>query len=192
MSAMDHSDTLGILKRLERGEISADQAAARLNAPPSDGTVVPQWVRSLWVYPLVAGILLVGSGAWIIIATVNANVLWFILGLPIVLLGAFVVAIAADAPSGHWVYINIKESGQRRHAIRFGVPFPFGLIRGGLWIAQCFAPYSGTRQMNPQGARFDWSDAGALLDALERELRERRGVSVDIDANDKRMQVFII
>ena len=199
---MDNSDTMGILRQLERGEISAHEAEARLNAPPEiehdyepsfDETDAPNWVRQLWVYPLAAGVLLVGLGAWIITAIVDANILWFILGLPIVLLGSFVIAVAASARSGHWMYIGIKEGGRHRHNFHFGIPFPFGLIRFGLWVAQWFAPYSGTRwRMNHRGADFDWSDADALVDALERELADKRGVTVDVDDDDNRVQVYIV
>ena len=199
---MDNSDTLGILKQLERGEISADEAETRLNAPPEivrgyalqpDEMDAPNWIRRLWVYPLAAGVLLVGLGAWIITATVNANIWWFILGLPIVLLGAFVIAIAASARSGHWMYINVREGGRHRHNFHFGIPFPLGLIRFGLWIAQWFAPCSRARwRMNRQESTFDWSDADALVDALERELLAQRGVTVDIDDNDARVQVYIV
>ena len=199
---MDNSDALGILRQLERGEINAHEADARLSAPPAierddepqfDETDAPNWVRQLWVYPLAAGILIVGVGAWIITATVNANILWFIVGLPIVLLGSFVIAVAASARSGHWMYINVREGGRHRHNVHFGIPFPFGLIRFGLEIAQWFAPYSHIRfRMNRNGTSFDWSDAEALIDALERELAANRGVTVDVDDDDNRVQVYIV
>lgn len=187
---MDNSDTLGILEQLERGEIDANEADYE---PQFSGRDAPNWVRQLWVYPLAAGILLVGLGAWIITATVNANILWFVLGLPIVLLGSFVIAVSASARSGHWVYINIEEGGRHRHNIRFGIPFPFGPIRLGLWIAQWFAPYSRIRwHVNHGGADFVWSDADALIDALERELAANRGVTIDVDDDDNRVQVYIV
>ncbi len=209
---LENSGTLGILKQLERGEIDANEADARLNAPPQierdveprfDETDAPSWVRRLWSYLLVAGWLLVGMGAWIIVATVHANILWLVLGLPVVLLGAFVLAIAASARSGHWVYVNIKEAGRRRHSIRFGMTvahfatatFPLGLIRFGLWVARWsgFRPRVRSR-VNRHAANFnfDWSDADEFIDALERELVERRGVTVDVDDNDEHVQVFIV
>lgn len=199
---MDNSDMIGILRQLERGEISANEAEARLNAPPEiergyaprfDETDAPDWVRRLWVYPLTAGILLVGLGAWVITATVNANILWFVLGLPIVLLGSFVIAVAASARTGHWMYVDVREGGRRRHNFHFGIPFPFGLVRFGLGIARWVAPYSHTRiRMNRNNMSFDWSDADALIDALERELAAHRGVTVDVDDDDSRVQVYIV
>jgi len=209
---LENSGTLGILKQLERGEIDANEADARLNAPPQierdaeprfDETDAPSWVRRLWSYPLVAGTVLVGLGAWIIVATVHANILWLGLGLPMVLLGAFVLAIAASARSGHWVYVNLRAAGRRAHNIRFGMTvehfatatFPLGLIRFGLWIARWsgFRPRAHAR-VNGHAAdfNFDWSDADAFIDALERELAERRGVMVDVEDNDEHVQVYIV
>ncbi len=200
---LENSGTLGILKQLERGEIDATEADARLSAPPQierdneprfDATDAPSWVRRLWSYPLVAGTVLVGLGAWIIVATVHANILWLVLGLPVVLLGAFVLAIAASARSGHWVYVNIKEAGRRRN-VRFGIPFPLGLIRFGLWVARWsgFRPRAHARaNRHATDFNFDWSDADAFIDALERELAERRGMTVDVDDNDEHVQVFIV
>lgn len=201
---MDESNTLGILKQLERGEINASEAEARLDSPPKierdyqprfDETDAPRWVQQLWVYPLVAGLLLVGFGTWVIVATVHANILWWLLGLPIVLLGALVLAIAASARSGHWMYVNIKHAGRRSHNIRFGVPVPFGLIRFGLWTAQWFGPHPRAHFRVDRHAtdfNMDWSDADAFIAALERELTERRGVTVDVDDDDEQVQVYIV
>jgi hypothetical protein len=200
---MENSDTLGILKRLERGEISASEADARLRAPqvepddlpPFQPTGAPQWVRRLWVYPLVAGILVVGAGAWIVAATANVNALWFLCGLPILLLGAFVLAFAAGMRSGHWLYVNIQSSRRRRGTIRFGIPFPFGLIRFAMRVAKHTVKHPRTRiRVGTAESKFNvmWDDSDALFAALERELAEGRGVTVDVEDNDARVQVYIV
>ena len=197
---MDNSDTLGILQQLERGEINANEADARLNAPTVERnydprfeeTDAPSWVRRLWVYPLIAGLLLVGLGAWIIVATVHANILWFLLGLPIVLLGAVVLSIAASARSGHWLYVNVKEAGRRGHTFRFGIPLPLDLARVGLWIARWFVPRTRFRVGKASRIFDQWDDVNEILDVLERELNERRGVMVDVDDNDEHVQVYIV
>lgn len=210
---MENSNTLEILKQLERGEISAADAQARLDTVPEierayepgfEETGATHWVEDpatlsgtqrLWIYPLVAGLLLVGLGTWIIIATVHANILWLLLGLPIVLLGSLVLAVAASARSGHWMYVNIKQAGRRGHNIRFGLPVPFGLIRFGLWIARWFVwnPEAKFR-MNRHAANlnFDLSDADDFIAALERELAEKHGVTVNVDDNDEQVQVYIV
>ncbi len=198
---MDNSGTLGILQQLERGEINASEADARLNAPPAverdyvprfEETDAPLWIRRLWVYPLLAGLLLVGLGAWIIVATVDANILWFLFGLPLVLVGSFVLAVAASARSGHWTYVNVKEAGRRGHNYRFGVPLPLGLARVGLWIARWFVPRTHFRVGRTSMVFDQWDDVGEILNALERELNERRSLTVDVDDDDEHVQVYIV
>ena len=188
---MDNSDTLGILKQLEQGEITAAQADEKLNAPPRVERVdaprgepvrAPAWAQGLWVYAFVAGMIAVGIGAWIIVATVNTNALWFLCGLPIVLIGSFILAFAATMQSAHWVYVNVQSSGRRRHNVRFGIPFPFGLARLGLWIAHRFKPHLRAK-VNVQTARaeFDavWESADEFLNAIERELKANHPLTVD-------------
>jgi hypothetical protein len=203
---MDNSDTLGILQQLERGEITPEEANVRLEAPYQvermDTPVVeldaaPNWVRQLWVYPLISGLIGVGIGAWIIVSTVHANALWFVCGLPILLIGALVLALAATARAGHWLYVNIQESSKHKRTIRFAIPFPLGLVRMALWFAKIFVPDAtrkaqmGFRSRN-RDFKMDWADADAFLDALERELVEHRGVKVDVDDNGERVQVYIV
>lgn len=194
---MEQSNALGILKQLERGEINANEADARLNAPvpgvERDDEApfemeTPQWVRRLWMYPLVVGLLMVGFGAWVIVATVHANILWWLVGLPIVLLGSFVIALSASAPWGHWLYVSIQDA--ERHTIRFGIPLPLGLARMVLWVAQWVIPLNRLR-FGESGIGFDdWNDITALLDAFERELNERHGIAVQVD-DEERVQVYI-
>ncbi len=196
---MDNSDTLGILKQLERGEIDADEADTQLRTPPaversddadSLATDAPRWVQRLWVYPLVAGLLLVGLGAWIIVATVHANILWWLLGLPIVLIGSLVLAVAASARSGHWLYVNIKDAEKRN--IRFGIPMPLGLARAALWVARWFVPTASFRVGQNRMLFDDWDDVNAILDAFEQELNKHHGITVDVDDDDERVRVYIV
>ncbi|MBI4790036.1 MAG: hypothetical protein HY782_23625 [Chloroflexi bacterium] len=200
---MDNADTLGVLRQLERGEISAAQAdewlsepsaIERDHAPGIEETSAPKWVRRLWFYPLIAGLLIVGLGVWIIIATVHANILWFLFGLPILLLGTLIVAVAAGAESGHWLYVNVNEGGKRRHNIRFGIPFPLGLLRGGLRIAGLFGQHPRMKiNVHSHSVKFDaWTEADAFVTALERELAQGRGVTVDVNDKDERIQVYIV
>jgi hypothetical protein len=192
---MEHAATLGILKQLERGEINADEADARLNAPvveredePRFETHAPPWVRRLWMYPLVVGLSMVGFGAWVIVATVHANILWWLVGLPIVLLGSFVIALSASAPWGHWLYLSVQ--GADKHTIRLGIPLPLGLARLVLWVARWVVPLKSLRFGESHMGLDDWNDVTAILDAFERELNERHGLAVEID-DEERVQVYI-
>ncbi|MBI3914183.1 MAG: hypothetical protein HY327_08375 [Chloroflexi bacterium] len=201
---MDNSDTLGILKQLEQGEITAQQADEKLNAPPVEReytprvekTDAPGWVQRFWLYPLAAGLLTVGIGAWIIAGTVSTNVWWLLLGVPVVLMGAFILAFAAWIRYGHWVHINIQTTGRRRNqTIRVSVPFPIGLLRFALQIARRFKPRIRAK-VNLQSSRvkFDavWDNAEEFLNAIERELAEQRGISVDVNDRGEKVQVHIV
>lgn len=199
----NNADALGILKQLERGEISAEQADERLNEPPrveQDSPPIPEagapaWFRRLWFYPLLGGLLIVGLGTWIIMATVHANILWFVCGLPILLLGTLVLAISATAQSAHWLYVNIEGGRRSRRNLRFGIPFPLGFFRGVLWLARPFVPIPNAEfKMNRRTVRLDafWNDTEGLFTALERELAQGRGITIDVDDTDERVQVHIV
>ncbi len=199
---MNDAETLGILKQLERGEISAEQAEERFNAPPgiehdyqprAEGA--PDWMRRLWVYPLVAGILVVLFGAWIIAATVHANILWLICGLPLVLVGSLVLALAAAAVStGHWLYVDIQGRGAHRRDFRFGLPFPLGLVRSALWLGTHLGPPH--MRFRVRGRRVDfattWAEADAFLNELEHELTQGHGLTVNVDDRNERVQVYLV
>ncbi len=198
---MDNADTIGILKQLERGEISAAEAGARLEQPRVverdftplfEETDLRRWIRKLWVYPLIAGLALVAFGAWIIVNTIYANVLWLLFGLPILLVGTTIMALALSAESGPWLYVNVK-SARKGRGLRIGMPFPIGLLRIGLWFAYRFGPGA---FFNVRGRKFklgdSWSDADELLSVLERELREQRGLQIDVNDKDEQVQVYIV
>jgi len=111
------------------------------------------------------------------------------------LLGSLVIAIGAGGFSGHWVYVNVEPSRKRHHAIRFALPFPMGLLRFGSWIARFVQPHQRAHvRVSTVHSKFDalWDDPDELIDALERELREGHGITVDVDENDARVQVYIV
>jgi len=193
---MTNGDTLDVLKKLERGEINVNEADARLNEPSAEPAAppkfeIPTWVRRIWIYPMILGVLTVLLGAWIIAATVNANILWLFVGLPVVLLGSLLLAITATLFSGHWLFVNIEQSRKRRRTIRFGFPFSMGLLRLGMF----FAGRTKAR-MNIQTDRANfsafWDKPDEFLQSIERELREGRGITIDVDDKDERVQVYIV
>ena len=201
---MEHSDTLSVLKQLERGEISASQAEARLNVPPVvervetapfDRAQLPTWVRRIGVWTLLAGVLTIMSGTWIIMTTYRANIFLFLIGLAVVLWGTLLTALGAGTFTGHWIYINIDRSPQHKRAIRFGVPFPISLLRLGLWFMQFKPPRAGARvNVSTDRVKFNalWENPEEFVSALERELREGRGITIDVDEKDERVQVYIV
>ncbi len=201
---MENSDTLNVLKQLERGEISADQAEARLHAPPViervetppfDRTQLPGWVYRLGVWTLFAGVLTVVFGAWIITATYRTNIFLFLMGLAVVLWGTLLTTLGAGTFTGHWIYISVDRSHKNKHAIRFGMPFPISLLRLGLWFVQFKPPRTGSRvNVRTDRVNFNalWEDPEELISALERELKAGRGITIDVDDKGERVQVYIV
>lgn len=200
---MDNADTLGILRQLERGEINAREADARLYAPrvertdtpPFDKIDSPNWMRLMWSIPLTLGTLIVVLGTCIIAATVHANILWFLIGIPVVLFGTLLIVLGAGAFSDHWVYVNIEESRHNRHHFRFGIPFPIGLLHLAVWIAPWAFSWSKNKIHTSHGNfnwNGDWDDPAEIIAALERELKEGRGITVDVDDKNERVQVYIV
>lgn len=183
-----NSYTLGVLKELERGKINIEEASARLNAKPVNADApafnpkLPRWIRWLRLYTFTSGTVIVLFGAWIIVSTAYSNILWLIVGLPVLLLGALILSLAALFSSMHWLYVHVEQKRGHPKTIRFALPIPFGLIRAALWIAMRFNKY------NSRFGSF-WDDPDELLHALERELKEGRGVSVDVDDKGQRVQL---
>ena len=196
---MDNADTLGILRQLERGEINAREADARLytrrvertDTPPFDPIDLPNWMRTIWSIPLTLGTLVVLLGTCIIAATVHTNILWFLIGLPVVLFGSLFIVIGAGAFSGHWLYVNVESSRRHRHHVRFGMPFPIGLLKLVLWFAPWAVGFSKDR-IHTHDIAFDWDDPEEIVAALERELKAGRGITIDVDNKDERVQVYIV
>ncbi len=201
---MSPQDTLTVLKKLERGEINSNQADASLNEPIPAITLndsarteipdLPKWLRTIWVYPLAFGVLTVLFGGWIIAATARENILWFLLGLPILLSGCLITAFAASAVAGHFLYVNVK-SDQHGNSIKFGMPFPLGMVRLGLGLARAFGKHPQNRlHMERGNFQFngDWADSDAFIAALERELAAGHGITVDVDDQNERVQVYIV
>lgn len=199
---MEDSHTLEILKKLERGEVSAEQASAQLNVPPTverdyvpriEEAPPPVWMRAVWLYALVSGLAIVGLGAWIIAATVNANVLWFLCGLPILVVGALVLALGADLQSAHWVYVHVVPARSGKRPIRIAVPFPMGLVRFGLSVAKFFQPKAHINLGRfGRGFNAGWEDIEEFMQEIEHALSKDEGMSVDVDDKNGRVRVHIV
>jgi hypothetical protein len=196
---MTSSSTLEILKKLEHGEISAAEAndqlttpptVERIDAPPFDRTQLPWWIQQVGLWTWFGGTLMVCLGAWIVAATVHTNILWFFIGVPIVLLGALIISIGASTFAGHWLYVNVENTHKRHNNVRFAIPFPLGMMRLALWVI-AFVPRA---KWHTQDARWQafWDDPNELFDSIERELRAGRGFSIDVDDKNERVQVYIV
>lgn len=201
---MEQAETLKVLEQLERGEISADQADARLNAPPVvervkpasfDRAQWPAWIPRIGMWTLFAGVITIVIGAWIITATYRDNIFLFLIGLAIVLWGTLVTTLGAGTWTGHWIYVNIDRSRTGKRAIRFGVPLPISLLRLGLGLAQFNRPRAGARvNVSTDRVNFNalWEKPDEFISALERELGAGRGITIEVDDKNERVQVYIV
>jgi hypothetical protein len=202
---MDNAGTMQVLKQLERGEIRAEEADARLNRAPTqlerdyvprmERVSAPKWAQEFWKYPLITGIGIVFLGAWVIAATAHINALWLVLGLPMVLFGSLLIALAASMRSHHWIFINVQHDGKHHHNIRFGIPLPIGFLRGALWIARIILRNQKIR-LGVNGRAFtgdnDWADLDELFASFEHEREAQPGITVDVDDKGEHVQVYFI
>ncbi len=147
-------ERLTILEMLEAGQIDADEAAALLAAlgpeeeaavaepspPPGAGTRPGErWAR-FWVYPLLAGglVLILGALVMGLIYATDAARGWLICGWTPMILGLIVVFLAWWTRGARWLHLRITEEGERK--VAFSFPLPLGLAAWGLRIAQPFVP----------------------------------------------------
>jgi hypothetical protein len=148
-------ERLQILKMLEAGQIEVEEAAALLTAlketetetveetvPASPEPPPPsaeRWVR-FWVYPLIAGGIVLIAGALIMgwVYATDAARGWLICGWLPMILGMSVIILAWWGRGARWLHLRISKGGKRK--IAFSFPLPLGLAAWGLRIAQPFVP----------------------------------------------------
>ena len=146
---------LEVLKRLEAGEIDAEEAASLLGAlgasdeaPAGESIGVAQppaarrdarWSR-FWLYPLSVGggVLVLGTLILALVSAAGAARGWLVCGWPLALLGVAAVLLALWSRRAKWLHLRVKESDGSRVAISF--PLPLTLAAWILRIAQRFVP----------------------------------------------------
>jgi hypothetical protein len=146
-------EQLQILRMVEAGQIDAAEAASLLAALEPTEAEVPEedaapelgegpegaWAR-FWVYPLMAGgiILIVGALVMGPVYASDAARGWLICGWLPMSLGLLVILLAWWTRSARWLHLRISEGGTRKMA--FGFPLPLTLAAWVLRIAQPFVP----------------------------------------------------
>ena len=155
---MSENDLIGeILRRIERGELSADDGLTQLNAlerPTRDWQTeepdrqksaeleseIARWKR-WWSIPfsIGIGITLLGAGLmyW---GVVSAGLGWiFWLSWIPLLFGQLVIILSWNSQYARWVHVRIRQrSGTRPQRIAFSLPLP---IRFGVWLLRHFGSY---------------------------------------------------
>jgi hypothetical protein len=91
--------------------------------------------RRLWVIPLWIGVILTIAGAgWMYSAMQNSGFgFWFFCSWLPFLLGVGAIALAFGSRTSRWIYVDVRNrSGESPQRIRFGFPFPAGMVRWGI------------------------------------------------------------
>ncbi len=148
-------ERLQVLKMLEAGQIEAEEAAALLaalepaGAEAEEDVLSPEptlpagprerWAR-FWIYPLMAGglLLIVGSLVMGLVFSTDAARGWLVCGWTPMILGTIVIALAWWTRGARWLHLRISEGGRRK--VAFSLPLPLGLVAWALRIAQPFVP----------------------------------------------------
>jgi hypothetical protein len=198
-------ERMQILKRVEAGEISAEEAVRQLNAlnqapqveaQPESETVppeaaqatstsappmeVPKGLAQFWRYPLYAGVGLVVLGAVLLYAVYGAMAsgLWAVCGWPLFAFGVIVIATAWWLRTARWVHVRV--TGKEHIAI--SLPLPLKLTAWVFKIARPFVP-----QFKDTGVDEVVSSLGDTLGEDSQPLY----VDVNDDETGEHVQVYI-
>ena len=197
---MNH-ERMKILKRIEAGEISAEEAvrqisetgaasqaatepeAARVESEPAASSpppIVPRGLAHFWRYPLYAGVGIIVLGAILLYAVYGASAsVWLSLcGWPIFVSGVIITVLAWWLRTARWVHVRV--TGKEHVAI--SLPLPIKLTAWAFKIAQPFVP-----QLKDTGV--DEIILG-LDDSLNKD-GEPIYVKVDDDETGEHVQIYI-
>jgi hypothetical protein len=196
-------ERMRILKQIETGEISAEEAVRQLNVlnqapesgaesetvrpepaqaasattPPMD---VPKGLAEFWRYPLYVGVGIVVLGAVLLYAVYGAMAsgLWALCGWPLFALGVLVTTTAWWLRTARWVHVRV--TGKEHVAI--SLPLPLKLTAWVFKIAQPFVP-----QLKDTGVDEVILGLGNTLDKDSQPLY----VDVNDDETGEHVQVYI-
>lgn len=205
---MSSDEQKQILKMVEEGKISADEAMKLIKAleeTPAEEEIevietmagsdqgrsaspgfeeVKARARRFAMVPVWIGVAFTVLGAyWMYALVQNANYgFWFFFAWFPLLLGILLVAISAGGMNSRWLYVNVdQEKGEWPQHITLGFPIPLGIIG---WFLRNFGHYM--RGM-------DRTNVDEVLTALSlaKNLDEPLIVNVDEGDNGERVQVYI-
>jgi hypothetical protein len=151
---------LKILQMIQGGVISAEEGARLLDAlepgpqpagqpegetsPGGDETAAapvgpPSWARWIWVYPLAAGLGLLAIAGIVtgLMMREGRQLGWLICTLPLMILGALVMALAWWSRSARWLHVRVRD-GEKR--INISLPLPLRLAAWGVRVARPWVP----------------------------------------------------
>jgi len=205
---MSSDEQKQILKMVEDGKISADEAMTLMKAleqepvedeievieaEPGEGggrSVGPEFeavkarAKKFAMVPLWIGVgITVLAAYWMFALVQNANYgFWFACAWFPLLLGLLLVVLSAGGMNSRWLYVNVdQEEGEWPQHITLGFPIPLGLIG---WFLRTFGGcIHGMDRANVD----EIMKAISLADNLDEPLI----VNVDEGENGERVQVYI-
>lgn len=147
---------LEILRMIEKGTISAEEGEMLLDAldagsepvvQAANGTSAgwgetwsprpPDWAQQAWLIPLTGGVLLIGLAGMITALLVQggSRLGWLACTLPLMLLGALVIALAWWSRTARWLHLRVHDQATR---FRISLPLP---LRPVGWLARLARPF---------------------------------------------------
>ena len=162
---MSEEEKKEILKMVEEGKITAEEAIELLRAIEADAAneeaeafstessenyerdedlnlnAIADKVRGFWRIPLWVGIGITTLGAlWMLGAMQSAGFgFWFYCAWIPFLLGVLIISLAAGSQRSHWIFIKVKQApGEKPQNITFGFPLP---LRFSGWVLRNFGQH---------------------------------------------------
>jgi hypothetical protein len=140
---------LEILRRLEAGEIDAEEAAGLLQEQtPTEGEVISatplptarppkRWSR-FWLYPLAAAAGMLALGGLILLPLLAAGAagIWLVCGWLPVGLGILGVLFALWSRGAKWLHVRVREKEGKNIAISFPIPLTLAA-----WVLRVVGPF---------------------------------------------------
>jgi len=197
---MDES-YLAILRMIEHGTISAKEgqmlldaldagseletqlahdtrraraAMARESEPRFSGP--PAWAQGAWVYLLAGGVVLVGLAgmATALLVGAGSRLGWLACTLPLMILGALVIALAWWSRHARWLHIRVRDQETR---FRISLPLP---LRPAAWLACLARPWVPYMQDIP---------IDEMILALA-EMEDEEMLAVEVNDQGEEVQVY--
>ena len=193
-------ERMKILKRIEAGEITSEEAVRQISAleqAPPDGTEAetlppeperraspppdtPKAFIHFWWLPLFVGVATIVVGALLLYAVYGASAsgLWAVCGWPLFALGVVITAAAWWLRTARWIHVRV--TGKEHIAV--SLPLPLKLTA---WIIKIVRPFV------PQ---FKDTGVDEVITGLG-EILEKDGQPIYVDVNDEdegeHVQVYI-
>ncbi len=153
---------LEILRMVESGTVSAEEGEMLLDALDAESEQVIRtaneavtgwdvtvdqvetwsprpsaWAQQAWLIPLTGGVLLIGLAgmATALLVGGGSRLGWLACTLPLMLLGALVIALAWWSRTARWLHVRVRDHDTR---FRISLPLPFRPVA---WLARLVRPF---------------------------------------------------